>query len=252
MTDTYCVIVPHYNHHNQLPPVLAELGQMNLPVIVVDDGSDPVSVSAVETLVSMHPNCELFSFQPNQGKGRAVQNALRIASEKGYSHALQVDADGQHQLSDIDKLIDLSQTHPDAIVSGRPVFDDSVPKSRLHGRKLTTFCVMIETLSNDVEDAMCGFRVYPVAAVLAICNSTNIRPRMQFDAEILVHWHWRGGRLVYLPTKVRYPASGLSHFRLLRDNVHITLMHTRLIIGMLLRSPLLLGKRLRRQKKQST
>jgi hypothetical protein len=68
---------------------------------------------------------------------------------------------------------------------------------------------------------------------------------MDFDSEVLVRLYWRGVRMHWLPTQVRYPVDGVSHFRLVRDNWLITRMHTRLFFGMLRRSPRLLARKLR-------
>ena len=72
---------------------------------------------------------------------------------------------------------------------------------------------------------------------------------MDFDVEILVRLHWRGLRIVSLPTKVRYPANGISHFKLVRDNALISWMHTKLFFGMLLRTPILLARKFSRLRK---
>ena len=93
---------------------------------------------------------------------------------------------------------------------------------------------------------MCGYRVYPLAPVLALLDTVRLGRRMDFDIEILVRLVWRGLRIVSLPTRVRYPEDGVSHFRVLRDNVLISRLHAGLFAGMLLRAPLLLWRRLRR------
>ena len=90
---------------------------------------------------------------------------------------------------------------------------------------------------------MCGFRVYPVGAVLAALDGRRPGPGMEFDAEALVRAHWAGIPLVFVPTAVTYPEGGVSHFRMVRDNVRIAAMHTRLFFGMLLRLPALLARR---------
>jgi polyprenyl-phospho-N-acetylgalactosaminyl synthase len=92
---------------------------------------------------------------------------------------------------------------------------------------------------------MCGLRVYPLAKVLPVIESEHPGRRMDFDIEILVRLHWTGVEMRWLPTRVGYPRDGISHFRLVRDNGLITLMHTQLFLGMLLRAPRLIARRLR-------
>jgi hypothetical protein len=117
-----------------------------------------------------------------------------------------------------------------------------MPRLRRYARYLTHVWVWVHTWSLDIRDSMCGFRVYPVTACVALLREQRPGPRMSFDTEILVRFHWRGGKIVYVPTAVRYPPGGRSHFRLLEDNLRLTGMHTRLFFGMLWRAPRLLAR----------
>jgi hypothetical protein len=118
-----------------------------------------------------------------------------------------------------------------------------VPRSRLYGRYLTHVWVWINTLSFEIRDSMCGLRVYPLAATCEIWRKYRVDRRMAFDTEILVRLSWSGVRIIAVPTRVTYPRDGVSHFRMLKDNVHISWMHTRLFFGMLRRAPVLLFRR---------
>ena len=240
-----CVLVPHYNHDRQIRPVIAALGKLGLPVIVIDDGSAPESFKSLGDSVASLPWVSLHREPQNSGKGAAVMCGLRIAAAQGYSHAVQVDADGQHCIADIPALLDLAREHPESLVSGSPVYDATVPSARLHGRKISLFWTRLETWSKDIEDPMCGFRVYPVASVIALVADHEPGAGMEFDAEILVRAHWAGMPLKFIRTAVTYPAGGLSHFRMFRDNVRISTMHTRLFFGMVRRIPVLIARRLR-------
>ena len=168
---------------------------------------------------------------------------LEEAARAGFSHAVQVDADGQHAIEDIPALLALSQQHPEALISGQPIYDDSIPRSRLYGRWITHVWVWIETLSLQLKDSMCGFRVYPVTPTLQLAQRVPLGKRMDFDTEVMVRLYWQGHRSYFLPTRVTYPQDGLSHFDALKDNVRISWMHTRLFFGMLPRIPSLLFRR---------
>ena len=181
----------------------------------------------------------------NQGKGSAVTTGLVTALEAGFTHALQIDADGQHDVAYIDDLRALSAEYPSAIVCGEPVFDESISKLRYYGRYLTHALVWLETLSTNIRDAMCGFRIYPTGPVVALIQRKAPGRRMDFDPELLVRASWASIPIHYAPVEVRYPEGGASHFRYLRDNVIISWMHTRLIFGMLLRLPMLLWRKMR-------
>lgn len=236
-----CVVIPCYNHGAMMASVLARLAPFNLPVIVVDDGSDAATQLQLATLHA--PQLSLLRLDSNQGKGAAVIHGLRAAAARGFTHAVQLDADGQHQAEDLPLMLAEAERYPDALISGQPLYDDSIPKSRLYGRYITHFWVWIETLSLSISDSMCGFRVYPLAATLALCDRRAIGQRMDFDTEIMVRLYWQGTRSRFIPTRVTYPASGLSHFDALYDNLRISWMHTRLFFGMLPRIPRLLAMR---------
>jgi glycosyltransferase involved in cell wall biosynthesis len=250
MANRACVVIPHYNHAGTIGSVLQALKNFDIPVIVVDDGS------TLESLLALRVSCsefgaDLLERQPNEGKGAAFIHAMHEAGTRGYTHAVQVDADGQHDINKMPLMLRASEENPGNIISGAPVFDDSVPASRLHGRKLTTFCVMLETWSKSIQDAMCGFRVYPVQVFNQIASEEFISRRMGFDTDILVRSVWRGQGVSFVPVAVHYPIDGVSHFRLFADNVGISLMHMRLLSGMLWRLPRLLWRRIRKNPAQS-
>jgi hypothetical protein len=180
----------------------------------------------------------------NGGKGAAVMSGMDAAFADGLTHALQVDADGQHSLADIPGFLDASRADPEALICGVPAYDASVPKGRLYGRYATHVWVWIETLSFAIRDSMCGFRVYPLAPAHRLINEARLGTRMDFDIEVLVRLFWRGVRIINRPTRVIYPEGGISHFRLWRDNLRISWMHTRLVFGMLVRLPVLLARKI--------
>ena len=241
-----CAVIPVYNHGEAVGAVAQAVREADLPCILVDDGSEPGCAAVLDALAAADPRGTfLVRLSENQGKGGAMIAGLQEAGRRGYSHALQIDADGQHDTADLLRFMDLSRTHPDRIICGTPLYDDSVPKARLYGRYLTHVWVWINTLSFAIRDSMCGFRVYPLRPTLALLDRVRIGRRMDFDVEVLVRLVWRGVQIVNVPTRVRYPTDGISHFDPLRDNVRISGMHAKLFFGMLLRSPLLLWRKLR-------
>jgi glycosyltransferase involved in cell wall biosynthesis len=239
-----CAVIPVYNHGQTLPAVVAALHHQGLPCVLVDDASG-AECAAVMAQLASHADTYLVRLPLNQGKGGAVMAGLREAARLGFSHALQVDADGQHELADVAPFLAASQAQPQALICGYPQYDASVPKGRLYGRYLTHVWVWINSLSLAIRDSMCGFRVYPLASTLALINHQQLGTRMDFDPEILVRLAWRNQPMHWLPTRVHYPANGLSHFRLWQDNALISKMHAKLFFGMLWRAPAILWRRWR-------
>jgi len=237
-----CAIIPVYNHEGPVIRVVAALRAAGLPVILVDDGSEEICAEQLRALASQ-ADVHLCVHPVNRGKGGAVKTALKKASTLGFSHALQVDADGQHDLEDVGRFLTASRGQSDALILGQPVFDDSIPRVRKIARYLTHGMVAINTLSGHLVDSMCGYRIYPLLRVLRILETSATGDRMDFDTEILVRWFWERYPVATLTTRVRYPEDGRSHFRLVLDNWFITRMHTRLFFGMLWRLPRLLMQR---------
>lgn len=235
------VIIPVYNHEHAIGAVVDQVRKHGLPVLLVDDGSKPSCAAVLDGLVK-EPGVRLFRRVQNGGKGAAVISGLEEAHRLGFTHAVQIDADGQHALVDLPKFLEQAAAHPDALVTGQPMYDSSVPKGRLYGRYLTHLWVWINTLSLAIKDSMCGFRVYPLARTLSAIVP-SIGKRMDFDPEIAVRLVWAGTKVINLPTHVTYPTDGVSHFDVLWDNVRISGMHTRLFFGMLVRLPLILWRR---------
>lgn len=243
MTFRPCAIVPSRNHAAVLADIVARLRAAGLAVFIIDDASDEPARSSIAALHAPATGVTVFRFAVNQGKGVAVVKGFELASAAGFTHAAQIDADGQHDLAALSPLLSLGAAHPDALILGAPVYDRSMPLGRRLGRWITHLWVAVEILSPRIIDSMCGFRLYPVAAVMALLAEESVGRRMDFDTEIFVRLIWRGVPVLPLPVRVTYPPGNSSNFAPLRDNWLITRMHTRLVLAMLARLPRLLRHR---------
>ena len=223
-----CAVIPTYDNPLTIGRVVREVRQYIPDVIVVDDGSHAAAVEVLDE-ISNQAAALVIHREHNGGKGAAVKVGLEAARDRGHTHALQIDADGQHDTADIPKFLAQAAAHPQAAILGHPVFDATMPRGRRAAHALTNFMVLLQTGGRFIVDPQCGFRVYPVEAALAVGPRGD---RMDFDIEIAVRLHWAGVPIVNLPTAVRYlPAAdgGTSHFRPVRDNVAISWMHARLL-----------------------
>lgn len=230
-----CALIPVYNNHTTLEKVVSGVQQHIKQIIIIDDGSDDGTETIVDTLCEKSPDTIFIFHQSiNTGKGAAIQVGLEIAQARGFSHALQIDADGQHNIEDIPRFLELAAESPGNFILGDPVFGSDIPAIRKHGRKLTRAMVALESGSLQMPDAMCGFRIYPVAE---ICRLGKMSKRMSYDPEVMIRAYWAGIPFGILPTKVHYLSAeegGISHFRMVRDNALNVWIHTKL----LLQSPL--------------
>lgn len=243
MSFNPCIVVPVFNHGAGVCLLAERLRPLGVPAIFVNDGSRPDCSESLRRLAAGNDWIEVIELDRNRGKGNAVLSGFRAAHARGFTHAVQIDADNQHDTNDIPRFLSLASRNPDAIVTGQALFDASAPMGRKIARYLTHVWVWIETLSFTIRDSMCGFRVYPLDAVLRLADRNKIGQRMDFDPEILVRLFWTGMPVLSLPTAVTYPPDGESHFRLFYDNLLITRMHARLVFGMLWRAPMLLSRR---------
>lgn len=239
-----CVVIPVYNHAQPVRSVVHGIIAQSLSCVIVDDGSSRQCAGVLDGLAAVSPGqITLLRHDVNRGKGSAVLTGLRYAAQQGYSHAVQIDADGQHRVTEIPRFLEQAVVHPQALIVGCPRYDDTVPLLRLYARYLTHLWVSINTLSRQIKDSMCGFRVYPLDAVMALDGKVKLGARMSFDTEILVRLCWDGLHIVNLPTPVIYPAGGISHFRGWLDNALLSHMHATLFFGMLLRLPVLMARK---------
>ncbi len=242
-----CAIVPVYRHEKTSRRVVESLVNLNVPVILIDDGNAPEGHEILVQIAKDFADVELVTHKCNRGKGAAMRSGMEAAVAAGFTHALQVDADGQHDMEAVPFFINEVREHPDDLICGYPEYDESVPKAREQGRKITNFWVAIETLSLKIPDAMCGFRIYPLSLSWPVmkCLHNN---RMGVDIESIVRLAWAGLQMRFFPIKVRYPEDGVSNFRMFHDNVVISMTHTMLCLGMLIRLPLILIRRLFKKK----
>ena len=238
-----CILIPTYDNPGTIRKVVLAVRELCGDVVVIDDGSGEANRRAVEAL-GQEGLAIVFRRPKNGGKGAAVKTGFQVALDAGFTHALQVDADGQHELEDIRTFLEIGRANPAAVVLGQPIFDETAPTHRKILRRVTIFWTRREVGDDRVGDPLCGFRLYPLAPALATRTPGD---RMDFDPEIVVRLSWMGLRFVHVPTKVRYFSAaegGVSHWRAFEDNWLIGKMHTRLMwqrmMHLFLRRPLTL------------
>ncbi|MFK7829766.1 MAG: glycosyltransferase family 2 protein [Congregibacter sp.] len=248
---SYCIAVPHFDHLEQFRRFLPSLLDSGLPIVVVDDGSSDEQQRGLENLIKDAGDISLLVHRNNRGKGAAIITAARHARSLGHTHILQIDADGQHDATQIQRFVLESQRSPQALISGAPVFSANAPRARVQGRRVTNFFVAIETLSLGVRDSLCGFRVYPLGGLERVLERHHIAHGMGVDTDLMVKSAWENIELRFLDVDVQYLQDGLSHFDYLRDNLQLIKLHCLLLAGSLLQLPRRGLARFRRIEQQS-
>jgi len=247
-SSTHLVLIPSYNPGPKVLETVRSARACWNPVWVVVDGSTDGTTPALQAMAADDPGLHVIVLPVNSGKGAAVLCGLDEASSRGYTHALTMDADGQHPHLLIPSFMAESIRNPAAMILGKPVFDSDAPALRVKGREVSNWWANLETLWAGIGDSLFGFRVYPIAPLRTVMHGRRWMRRFDFDPEAVVRLCWLGVQPVNLPAPVRYftPANGgVSHFRYLRDNTLLTWMHARLLLGFLWYLPRLLVSRAR-------
>lgn len=245
-SSTHLVLIPSYNPGPKVYDTVRAARAQWSPVWVVVDGSTDGSDVELQAMARADTGVTIIVLPENRGKGAAVLEGITRAAAAGYTHALTMDSDGQHPAYLIPEFMMVSLAAPDCMVLGKPVFDSAAPRLRVNGRKVSNWWANLETLWLGIGDSLYGFRVYPIAPLIAVMRGQKWMRRFDFDPEAVVRLGWRGIKPVNLDAPVKYFRSdegGVSHFNYLRDNMLLTWMHTRLFVGFVLRLPLLLMRR---------
>lgn len=225
----FLTVIPHYNHARTLRSVAEDCLRYSQDVAVFDDGSDQNPAALLQGLP-----VAVMRFEKNRGKGAVILDAARYAKEKGFTHIVTIDADGQHQAQDIPLLIKCAEKHPRALIIGARRFNpQKVPFSSRFGRKFGGFWVHLQT-GKKVSDIQSGFRCYPVEMLL--CQRFLCK-RYSFEVEAAVKALWSGFGVAETDVSVIYPQDRVSHFSAVKDNLRLSLLNTHLTLRAMLPIP---------------
>ncbi len=236
------ILIPIYDHASTIVGVVEELARYGLPCLIVDDGSGAETRSVLDGLAQRHDWISVDRVETNGGKGKALRRGFRRARDAGATHVIHLDADGQHEIGDVPRFIEAIREDPAALILGKPIFDDSVPRARLCSRQLSRGIVWLSTLSFAIDDPLCGFRAVPLASTMKLLETERLGDRMEFEPGLAVVLYWSGVPVRNLPTRVRYHPGGLSHFDAVRDTLRMAKLYARLLVRMIPRG----GELLRR------
>lgn len=243
MDKKLCVIIPTYNNVQTIGKVVQDVLLFCPQVIVVDDGCTDGTLDVLNTLSQ---NIQIISYQPNRGKGHALVAGFRKAKELGFTHAITIDADGQHFADDIPQLIGEMEKNPQAIIVGcRNLTEKNMPRQNTFANRFSNFWFRLQTGIN-LSDTQSGYRLYTLSSLRGLNLITS---RYEAELELLVFAAWAGVQMISVPVKVYYPPveERVSHFRPVYDFVRISILNTILCVAALFYGfPRRLARRIKR------
>ncbi|MBO5582251.1 MAG: glycosyltransferase family 2 protein [Bacteroidales bacterium] len=217
-------MIPTYNNGGTVAEVVRRVLQQGLPVIVVDDGSTDGTQDALKGL-----DIKILRHSQNRGKGIALRTGLEEARRLGYRQALTIDADGQHDPSDIPALVAAAAPRT-LVVGSRNIAAEGMSSGSTFANRFSNFWFTLQT-AHKLPDTQTGFRIYPLEDLPSLKLLTA---RYEAELTLLVFSAWKGLKLVPVPVKVYYPEDRVSHFRPFADFFRISVLNTVLCVLALL------------------
>jgi glycosyltransferase involved in cell wall biosynthesis len=215
-TPACCVLIPCLNEARTIGAVIESILAQNIPVLVVDDGSDDGTPDIVGRLP-----VTLIRHQERRGKGAALRTGFRAALEHGCEGVVSMDGDGQHVAADIPRLLAAARRYPGHIICGARIrHRERQPTYRRRANDFADWGISWAA-GQRLVDTQCGQRYYPREALeMADINSGGFA----FETEILIESALqRGVRVVSVPIESRYQGDmRLSHLRPVSDFSRIT------------------------------
>jgi len=206
------VAIPAYNEAGDIGDVVREVRQYAESVLVVDDGSTDGTADrarAAGAIVVRHHR--------NQGYGGALQTIFREAAERGFERLVTIDADGQHEPSDIPRLVECQwETDAEIVIGSRLVegaLTDVSPYRRVGLRVvnwLANLSIGLISADSRVQDTQSGFRAYDRSAIESLADDSVIDSGMGASTDILYHACHSGYRIEEVPTTVYYHVENAS------------------------------------------
>ncbi len=222
------VVIPVFNHGASVGRVLASLASVGQPVIVVNDGSDDSTAGVLGVWAADDSMRHVFSHEGNRGKAEALRTGFAKAIERGFTHVLTIDADGQHDAADVPAMIAVATAATAALIVGaRTVGDERAPLASRIGRGISNWLVWCES-GVVIGDSQSGMRVYPLAAIDDIDGGAS---RYGFETQVISRAGWFGVAVLQVPIRSIYAVDGgrTTHFRLLHDTLLAVRMHAALL-----------------------
>jgi len=208
----FAVIIPVFNHEQRVAAVISQALALEVPVFVVDDGSNDRTPEIIDAI----PGITVLRHEINLGKGAALLTGFTAAA-KISKWAVSIDADGQHNPADSLNLIKAVPAGQRCIIVGKRegMTGRHIPWTSKFGRRFSNFWVWAAG-GPKLDDSQSGFRLYPIPEALNLGVKSR---RFQFEVEIIVkaRQHQIPVFEAAVPVIYHQGLERVSHFRPLMD-----------------------------------
>jgi glycosyltransferase involved in cell wall biosynthesis len=226
-----CAVIPTYNNAGTIAPVISGTNKYLPDIIVVNDGSTDETKNILQSIIAPNTKIIIINLDKNKGKGCALRAGFEKALELEFTHAVTLDADGQHFAEDIPAFLEKIAQDPEALWIGDRILraqETGEPARSAAGRRFGSFWYKFIT-GIDIRDTQCGFRAYPLASVRPLkCTGE----RYEFEQEVMVKAAWSGMPVKPVQVHLFYAPKGraVSHFRPVRDFLRIFKVNSKAVL----------------------
>jgi glycosyltransferase involved in cell wall biosynthesis len=210
------IIIPAYNPLKELVKLTDRLVSQNYSIVVVDDGSD---FEFREVFNDLCEEVVVLRHDINLGKGEALKKALNYISQNTpeAEFIVTMDADGQHKISDMKKVLEKVKIEKNALVLGKRNFDKEIPFRSKFGNVLTGF-IFRKLSKTSISDTQTGLRAFSIKYAIDFQNITG--SRYEYEMNMLLYAAKRNIPIVEEDIETIYHDStnSCSHFRKVKDS----------------------------------
>jgi glycosyltransferase involved in cell wall biosynthesis len=222
--DKICILIPAYNAQETLGFVLKKIEPLKIDTVVVDDGS-----SDETKRVALENGAQLLEHPLNLGKGAALRTGFQSILQKDYQVIITLDADGQHEPSEIPSLLKIFQSvKPDILIASRAAEFGKMTFLRRFWNRLGVKTVA-RLCHSDITDSQSGFRLIRREVIKEVDLSTS---RFETEMELLINACKKGFSVLSVPIKTQHvDGTGSSHFRPVVDTWLVCKIFLRSLFG---------------------
>ena len=203
-------LIPALNEGNNIGNVVRGVVPFVSCTVVVDDGSvDHTSLASSEA------GAIVLRHEGNRGKGAALKTGFRFLADRGYDGVVTIDADGQHDPTEIPLFIKAAEEGYAIVIGNRMSDVSGMPPIRRFANRISSTLISL-FLGYVVPDSQNGFRYYRLSSVIALPLRAN---KYDFETEVIFKAARSGRRIGSVPTRTIYRKQARSKFNSVTDTL---------------------------------